>query len=28
VRLNFGHPWNADIERAVHVLGGLIAQAT
>jgi len=28
VRLNFGHPWNADIERAVQVLGELITQAT
>lgn len=27
VRLNFGHPWHADIERAIRVLGDLIAQA-
>ncbi len=27
VRLNFGHPWNADIERAVRVLGDLITRA-
>jgi DNA-binding transcriptional MocR family regulator len=28
VRLNFGHPWSADIERAIRVLGDLIAQCT
>jgi len=27
VRLNFGHPWNEDIDRAIHVLGDLITQA-
>jgi len=27
VRLNFGHPWSDDIDRAVRVLGGLIAKA-
>ncbi|SIT46344.1 Uncharacterized HTH-type transcriptional regulator YdcR [Paraburkholderia piptadeniae] len=27
VRINFGHPWNADIDRAVRVLGELVTQA-
>lgn len=27
VRLNFGHPWNADIDRAVRVLGELVTRA-
>ncbi|SEK01278.1 aminotransferase-like domain-containing protein [Paraburkholderia diazotrophica] len=26
VRLNFGHPWNADIDRAVRVFGELVTQ--
>ncbi|MBP0589228.1 PLP-dependent aminotransferase family protein [Paraburkholderia sp. LEh10] len=27
VRLNFGHPWSADIDRAIRILGELIAKA-
>ncbi|MCA3808922.1 MAG: PLP-dependent aminotransferase family protein, partial [Burkholderia sp.] len=26
VRVNFGHPWSRDIERAIRVLGELVAQ--
>jgi DNA-binding transcriptional MocR family regulator len=28
VRLNFGHPWNAEIDRATRVLAELVQQAT
>jgi DNA-binding transcriptional MocR family regulator len=26
VRVNFGHPWSRDIERAIRVLGELVAE--
>ncbi|OXJ24379.1 hypothetical protein CFB46_26790 [Burkholderia sp. HI2761] len=26
MRVNFGHPWSRDIERAIRVLGELVAQ--